>query len=797
MQSSKRKRDRPEVSGPPPRRSSARGTPSQKELNLSTDDPGEKAVEINNSNLAPKDVATSDSAGQTGTVQNSSNTISDPATKSDVAVGESSTDPKAEIKKVAQHQNAPSTAVAPTQIPASVAAQEQQLIAIVAHRRLLLHRIRQSKAAVVTRLKQNPNFQDETKNGAASAGANTKQKADSNAANGGSTGATQSTAVHKEVEEFREMTKRAQQAAKKQKAEAEGHSEKRSSVSLRRGSSVGKRMNAALSSLAPGNSSTLGSEQAAAVPQHPPPAPLPTIPAVKAPPPPVVSQPPTTISSNAYVATKKLKTASSHAQITKLQQIQTHETGKGRRGSTPKGPKASMQNRSHAAQYHHYPPLPKHPGAFDHAMMRPQRPPVYCPEGMALRERMKGLTTKLNIIIDKKIERIQLQTKKLDPKLKAKSIGEQTLPFRRRTHWDNVLEEMRWLSADFIEERKWKASSARILSTAVATQRSSKKPVPQPEPVKTAPKQVVEPEPRPEKAAEVKSSKEEEQLKDEKKEETSKEEETPKKIDAEPKPQSLKSSADVLRIAESLFPKPVDDDAKSLKASARVISHMVSELWLGIEDAGSIHRAMKTHAAGLKRHLEFRKSELPMDTPPKPDDNSKIDETPKANDAPKNPVTVVQPKDVDSEKDATSSSAGIVSPDEGDAETQEKDATTEEIRIYSYDDMADEIQKQTDRIEKRLRQRTRAKSPYAKTVEPMLLPVEQKGYDFLDFIWSGNGAGGAILEDSLLIGAGEVVVSLLKHHRDEGPHLLLCPPEKSVSFVVGLFSANTGKSHRT
>jgi len=168
--------------------------------------------------------------------------------------------------------------------------------------------------------------------------------------------------------------------------------------------------------------------------QHPPPAPLPTIPAVKAPLP-VVAQPPTTISSNAFIATKKLKTASSHAQITKLQQIQTHETGKGRRASTQKGPKGSIQNRSHAAQYHNYPPHPKHPGAFDPAMMRPQRPQVYCPEGIALRERMKGLTAKLNTIIDKKMECIQLQTKKPDPKLKdvvdrtATSSGKQTLPF--------------------------------------------------------------------------------------------------------------------------------------------------------------------------------------------------------------------------------------------------------------------------------------------------------------------------------------------------------------------------------
>lgn len=37
------------------------------------------------------------------------------------------------------------------------------------------------------------------------------------------------------------------------------------------------------------------------------------------------------------------------------------------------------------------------------------------------------------------------------------------LPRRRKTHWDTVLEEMRWMATDFIEERKWKHSTARML----------------------------------------------------------------------------------------------------------------------------------------------------------------------------------------------------------------------------------------------------------------------------------------------------------------------------------------------
>ena len=37
------------------------------------------------------------------------------------------------------------------------------------------------------------------------------------------------------------------------------------------------------------------------------------------------------------------------------------------------------------------------------------------------------------------------------------------LPERRKTQWDYVLEEMRWLSTDFIEEKKWKMSTAKVV----------------------------------------------------------------------------------------------------------------------------------------------------------------------------------------------------------------------------------------------------------------------------------------------------------------------------------------------
>lgn len=37
-------------------------------------------------------------------------------------------------------------------------------------------------------------------------------------------------------------------------------------------------------------------------------------------------------------------------------------------------------------------------------------------------------------------------------------------PPRPKAHWDYLLEEMQWLAADFLQERKWKKTCARKVS---------------------------------------------------------------------------------------------------------------------------------------------------------------------------------------------------------------------------------------------------------------------------------------------------------------------------------------------
>ena len=116
---------------------------------------------------------------------------------------------------------------------------ENQIRLLLEHRKILLTRLRQGKAAAQRRLDEllaiDPSRQNETQ--------------------------------EQEIASFREKTRTATSIARKahraDTAGAADGSEKRTSLSLRRGASVGKRMNAALTTLAPGSASAATASHAA------------------------------------------------------------------------------------------------------------------------------------------------------------------------------------------------------------------------------------------------------------------------------------------------------------------------------------------------------------------------------------------------------------------------------------------------------------------------------------------------------------------------------------------------------
>ena len=123
---------------------------------------------------------------------------------------------------------------------------------------------------------------------------------------------------------------------------------------------------------------------------------------------------------------------------------------------------------------------------------------VLCPETMTLRERKKFLESRLSSLYLERYQRTQHEQKKeqslLDlsllssvstPSRKGDSPskvaivaaisgpGDPTrMPCRRNTHWDNLLEEMKWLATDFIEERKWKRTAVKVLGESFRVSQS-------------------------------------------------------------------------------------------------------------------------------------------------------------------------------------------------------------------------------------------------------------------------------------------------------------------------------------
>ena len=225
-----------------------------------------------------------------------------------------------------------------------------------------------------------------------------------------------------EIDGYKELTKIAAQAAKKQREEEKQPSEKRVPVSLRRGASVGKRMNAALSALTPGLSSEL------------------------------ISSEPSPTAAPTMMAPKKMKQT---IQIAPLGKTISHEIAKKRAAMKTHKAQPSRPQYQYSA-----PPLISIPDPSP-------KPAVIFPEAIAIRDRQIQVQAKLHLLEER--QRKIANSEGASAFGKGELILPHKFPQRRKTQWDYLLEEMRWLATDFIEERKWKVSSGRVLSSGVLT----------------------------------------------------------------------------------------------------------------------------------------------------------------------------------------------------------------------------------------------------------------------------------------------------------------------------------------
>eukprot|EP00977_Amphora_coffeiformis_P005970 scaffold1271_cov167-Amphora_coffeaeformis.AAC.5 len=302
---------------------------------------------------------------------------------------------------------------------------DSRIQTILSHRKLLLTRLQQGRKVVKQRLeaayKKNPASKEQ----------NDEQ----------------------EIIAFQLLAKEATSLARKTKlADVELPGEKRTSLSLRRGSTVGKKMNAALSSLAPGATSIAAAAAAAAVAAAPQPPPVAAPPAPK----PVPSAAPAvkTASSSISASSAPIPQAPPSVSI-----------------SLPKkGPLSKTASKvSRPATSPRPSPAPGVPPPFSHTNLlgtpsRVPQPITNVPDCILLREKRRTIRNKLSALAPLEIELSSSMRDKSKKSINELRRAKQSLPPRRKTHWDYLLEEMRWMATDFKQERNWKVSAARSLS---------------------------------------------------------------------------------------------------------------------------------------------------------------------------------------------------------------------------------------------------------------------------------------------------------------------------------------------
>lgn len=750
MQSSRRKRERSETaipvapSGASARRGSARGsTPPQKKLHNSR-------AETLPANEKPT-VGAENGGGQED--KRGPREVNKSQLDSSMEISRTQTQPIPPIGESLERQKA-GTNPAPHRKSIAIDAgkamggttgnsRQQQILALLSHRKLLLKRIRQSRQAAQSRLGVGDTVSQQCKNGKAASEIGNSSRP--TPANSPAAAVPQSSRADKEVEAFRELSRRAVQAARKQRAEEKGETQvTRVSVSLRRGSSVGKKMNAALSSLAPGNSSTAPPPRSAQLhPTAPPSQPFVPVPTVtssnQAHPPPIQSSTPIQFEA------KKQPIPSQNESAMKASHAIGHETQvKSRKtAANPKVKKISARSSilttssSSAAGT-----LPLHLSIAESALPvnRLTHPVVVVPEAAALRKRRRSLQVQLDSMLRKRaplVDKVllerrhaglhsQAEGKSYDPPNVKQKQGDTEscgLPSRRKTHWDRVMEEMRWLSTDFIEERKWKQSSGRLLASAVLEKSASDRAASQvkeaPEPSKSPPEVVA-------------TEEEAEALEEEKKVETSDMPEQQGKVQQWRSPPPLPPRP-------SKYKEVQPDDLKQASSHARIISDMVAKLWDA--SCGFSKSSVAQQEEAVKNHLRLKRALMGTDEP---------------------------------EGEITTEDAANETLQEADVEVTERSA--KEI----YEVISNRFSTASDRDRRRTRQRGRQAKQAVPTIggHP-ISKVDQRAMEFIDQTWKGN--DGVLLHPTDSTRIEDVVVGLLEHVKKEGPHLVVCQSIRLVS----------------
>jgi len=683
-----------------------------------------------------------------------------------------------------------------------VSDREQKLRSAVSHRKLLLERVRSGRSAAQSRM------QDLARSEARAKATKAAGLGEFSKGGGVAPASAENALDEAEVVAFKKLTRSALQAAKKQRAESiEGGQDKRPSASLRRGHSVGKKMNVVLSPLPP----TTGSGSAF-IPVDAPAATRPlhmatstTVsgvadtatsgPAVHATSTVVPLRPNTGHTASkqlrqptgAALPAKKLKSSnhlSQPAAQPKLNAPLVDSTIpiKSPRIGSQKNPKASLQTTTMARAIPSQPSatLPLHTGLTAPGLptnrlasqQQLQSPATICPEAVAMREQRKEIRSKLVAHLEERKKRVKhLEKHESDPFYSSLGISptnaataatgaaEETkcsslsiaslvkgpgsalyLPRRRKTHWDNLLTEMKWMATDFMEERKWKGSAARTIASAILASGARN--------LKGKVEETL-----------TQNADGEVALSDTSAPDTAVKKEFISTTEPEAN-DGVKSKP-----YTGWYSKPTIHDKTTSRKVAKIISSMAQELGNATLQAGALSQSDQVHTMALERHHMARK--------------------------------VIEENKADSDGDAESTvvvsgdNASARGPDSKDKpesnafiKSQADDNSTFEAGSFSLISKA--VEALIDSSGKSLRKSSKRKAGSGGKVENedfALTTWQLDAVEFIEKIWSKNIAAGAVLSGPRAGGKTIAVCSLLWRQRSSGPQLVVCSPYRVVCSI--------------
>mmetsp|Transcript_102256 Transcript_102256/g.295854 ORF Transcript_102256/g.295854 Transcript_102256/m.295854 type:complete len:472 (-) Transcript_102256:368-1783(-) len=470
-------------------------------------------------------------------------------------------------------------------------------------------------------------------------------------------------------------------------------------------------MNAALSTLAPGAS--------VPVPGGTIPTPIIStangpVPVVKAPSMATIPQPvPNQLGTSAAVATPTAVASASTGKSAKATSSLPKQSNQIRQPVTGKSFKAIA------------PPASARPtNAPKVDLMRPRAPPpskVQCPEAVALRAKRDAIQSKLQALIEKQQRRQQKPSRTPE---KARRVSSSTeiphkpdLPRRRKTHWDRMLQEMSWLATDFIEERKWKASSARTLGAAL---RDSGFAV-----VSAKVEDTTKREPAKEKRDA--SAAKREQVKERK----------ATKIDADEKEYSQVSMEDV----------------RAARKVAKLTASMLSELVNAITEAKSVKGDDECYTKALERYKDRRRKIM----------EGHESKAPSESDAGAGASDEDNPQ------------CGDVDPKPEAAESTQPEKSCE----LTFSDISTRVQNLF--ISSGKKEKLSFKDFSNATIEKKfsMLDGQKRALEFVDGIWNTS-TSGAVMNGMPISGKTVVSCALLWKNRQHGGQLIVCPPSSLV-----------------